>query len=218
MTNPTSVDTATDANGWYPTHSPAPAPTSSPWAMAKDSLLRRTRGMHALWLQGLSSMTLEQVNYVERDGVLPIAFTVNHVVRMEDFALAAIGVRPQRWDAEGWGSRVGVAVDDLGKETTVEQMMHERIGNYDELIAFARSIFAETERWLDELPADALGDVLYGGEVPAPAEDAYVHRIIRDEHILCVDAFECWVYQHGIRHLGELEHARALVGLGGLTS
>jgi hypothetical protein len=29
---------------------------------------------------------------------------------------------------------------------------------------------------------------------------------------------ECWWYQHGLRHMGEIEHARALVGLYGMTS
>jgi hypothetical protein len=30
--------------------------------------------------------------------------------------------------------------------------------------------------------------------------------------------FECWLYQHGLRHMGEIELARGLVGLGGMTS
>lgn len=29
---------------------------------------------------------------------------------------------------------------------------------------------------------------------------------------------ECWTYQHGLRHMGEIELARGLVGLGGMTS
>jgi hypothetical protein len=32
-----------------------------------------------------------------------------------------------------------------------------------------------------------------------------------------IDVVEAWIYQHGIRHAGELEHARALVGLGGVA-
>jgi hypothetical protein len=28
---------------------------------------------------------------------------------------------------------------------------------------------------------------------------------------------DAYLYQHGIRHLGELEHARSLVGLGGVS-
>ena len=46
---------------------------------------------------------------------------------------------------------------------------------------------------------------------------AYIARVVQDQ-IRLVDAIECWVFQHGIRHMGELEHARALVGLGGMTS
>ena len=33
-----------------------------------------------------------------------------------------------------------------------------------------------------------------------------------------LDGFECWLYQHGLRHMGEIELARGLVGLGGMTS
>lgn len=33
-----------------------------------------------------------------------------------------------------------------------------------------------------------------------------------------LEVLECLVYQHGLRHMGELEHARALVGLRGMTS
>jgi hypothetical protein len=32
-----------------------------------------------------------------------------------------------------------------------------------------------------------------------------------------IDVTEAWIYQHGVRHLGELEHARALVGLAGVA-
>jgi hypothetical protein len=36
--------------------------------------------------------------------------------------------------------------------------------------------------------------------------------------ITVLDAAECWIYQHGLRHMGEIEHARGLVGLTGMTS
>ena len=38
------------------------------------------------------------------------------------------------------------------------------------------------------------------------------------EGIAVLDAIECWWYQHGMRHMGEIELARGLVGLGGMTS
>jgi hypothetical protein len=217
MSHPTSVETATAATRWYPTHSPAVAP-GSPWSTYLDSLQRRIRGMHALWLEAFATMDADHVNHVERAGVLPIAFTVNHMPRMEDFARAVLSSSPMRWVEGGWAERVGVTVDDIGKDTTVEEMMEQRIGDYDALVQFAHETFAETERWLDDLDPDALGEVMFGGMYPPSAQNAYVHRVVRDEQILRVDGIECWIYQHGIRHLGELEHARALVGLGGMTS
>lgn len=217
MAHPTSVETACAANNWHPTQSPA-VTSESPWALALDLLLRRVRAMHALWLMALSDMTLEQVNYVERDGVLPIAFTLNHMIRMEDKALSALAGRPMRWESEGWAARVGVTVDDPGRETTVAEMMEERIGDYEEFLAFVHEIFAETEQTLDNLDPDALGEVIGGGVFPKSLKNGYVHRMVRDERLLRADGYECWIYQHGTRHLGELEHARALVGLGGLTS
>jgi hypothetical protein len=33
-----------------------------------------------------------------------------------------------------------------------------------------------------------------------------------------LEVLECFVYQHGLRHMGEVEHGRALVGLRGMTS
>ena len=36
--------------------------------------------------------------------------------------------------------------------------------------------------------------------------------------ITVLDGWECWIYQHGLRHMGEIELARGLVGLNGMTS
>ena len=41
-----------------------------------DSLQRRMRAMHSLYDQAVSSMSIEHVNHFERDGVLPIAFSL----------------------------------------------------------------------------------------------------------------------------------------------
>jgi hypothetical protein len=60
--------------------------------------------------------------------------------------------------------------------------------------------------------------VLFGGIVPPVFQKAYVARVVGGGPITILDGIECWIFQHGIRHLGECEHARALVGLGGMTS
>jgi hypothetical protein len=53
---------------------------------------------------------------------------------------------------------------------------------------------------------------------PPRIASTYSARVAGKEGITRLDGLECWVYQHGLRHMGEVEHARALVGLQGMTS
>jgi hypothetical protein len=96
-------------------------------------------------------------------------------------------------------------------------MESQRIGNWDAYKEYMHTVFAETESWLESLAPSDLETVLFNGEFPDMFKKAYIARVVQDQ-IRLVDAIECWVFQHGIRHMGELEHARALVGLGGMTS
>jgi len=57
-----------------------------------------------------------------------------------------------------------------------------------------------------------------GRPFPPQIERTYSARVAGAEGITVLDAFECWLYQHGLRHMGEIELARGLVGLGGMTS
>ena len=60
-----------------------------------DSLQRRMRTMHGLYYQATGSMTLEHVNHFEREGVLPIAFSLFHYTNMEDASFMLIsGMAP----------------------------------------------------------------------------------------------------------------------------
>ena len=49
-----------------------------------DSLRRRMRAMHSLWEEAVATMDLDQVNHVEREPVLPIAFSLFHFTQIED--------------------------------------------------------------------------------------------------------------------------------------
>lgn len=214
----TSVQSATAATQWHPEHPPPSGDLTSPTGLLKDSLERRIRGMHALWLEALATMDETHVNHRERPNVLPIAFSVNHMVRIEDFSRGILAAEPALWDAQTWADRTQVGINDLGKDTTVAEMEHQQIDNYPAFCDYTRSVFEATEVWLAQLDSERLAEVLFGGIFPASLTKAYVHRVVRNERLLVIDAIECWIYQHGIRHLGELEHGRALVGLGGLTS
>jgi hypothetical protein len=187
--------------------------------IALASLQRRIRGMHTVWREAMESMDQDHVNHFERAGVLPIAFSVHHMTMIEDsVANRMFQAQPTVWEQGGWAERVGITIDDHGKELTVAEMEHQRIGDWDAYRDYQAEVFAGTEAWLDGLDATRLTDVLFGGIVPPVFQNAYVARVVGDGPITVLDGIECWIFQHGIRHLGETEHARALVGLGGITS
>ncbi|MFM8711964.1 MAG: hypothetical protein ACKOE7_01125, partial [Actinomycetota bacterium] len=52
-----------------------------------DSLRRRMRAIFSLYEDATATMDLSHVNYQERDGVLPIAFSLFHIVNMIDASL-----------------------------------------------------------------------------------------------------------------------------------
>jgi hypothetical protein len=182
-----------------------------------DSLQRRMAAMHSLWYQAISDMDAEKVNHVERDGVLPIAFSLFHQAQIEDTSLLLLGGGPTIWTEE-WGHRIGLGVHDHGKHKTVDEMMGQRIEDYAAFCDYQRQVFDKTEGYLADLDPATLTDVVVTRPFPPQIASTYSARVAGPDGILRLDALECWIYQHGLRHMGEIEHARALVGLGGMTS
>ena len=182
-----------------------------------DSLCRRMRAMHSLWEDAVATMDLEQVNHVERPPVLPIAFSLFHFVQIEDGSATMLGAGPMVYD-DGWAARMGLAIDDHGKHRTVDEMLDQRIGDYDAFRTYQSAVFAKTETWLAGLDPAALEEVVVARPFPPQIATTYSARVAGPDGITRLDATECWIYQHGLRHMGEIEHARALVGLGGMTS
>jgi hypothetical protein len=182
-----------------------------------DSLRRRMRAMHSLYADALATMTLDHVNHFEREGVLPIAFSLFHYTNMQDVSFAVISGQPVLWDAT-WQSRVRMAIDDHGKERPVADMSHQRVGDYAAFGDYQRAVFGRTEAWLERLDGAELTRVIVPRPLPPVVADTYSARVAGLEGITMLDALECWIYQHGLRHMGEIELARGLVGLGGMTS
>jgi hypothetical protein len=182
-----------------------------------DSLRRRMRAMHSLWEDAVATMTLEQVNHVERDVVLPIAFSLFHFTQIEDGSALMLGAGPMIYSDE-WAERIGLTIHDNGKHKTVDEMVCQRIGDYDAYQEYQQRVFAKTESWLAGLDPAALTDVVVARPFPPQIASTYSARVAGEAGITRLDATECWIYQHGLRHMGEIEHARALVGLQGMTS
>ena len=117
-------------------------------------LQRRMRTMHGLYYQATGSMTLEHVNHFEREGVLPIAFSLFHYTNMEDASFMLISGMAPIWNEE-WQERVQMTVNDHGKHRTVHEMESQRIGDYGAFVEYMEAVFGRTESWLDALdPAD----------------------------------------------------------------
>ena len=182
-----------------------------------DSLQRRMKALHSLYDQALSTMTIDHVNHFEREGVMPIAFSLFHIVNMIDASFMLItGVAPI-WNDE-WKARVNPSIADHGKHKTVDEMVGQRIGNYEAFQEYLQLVFGRVHSWLETLDPNELTRVVIVRPFPPQIESTYSARVAGDVGITVLDAVECWIYQHGLRHMGEIELARGLVGLGGMTS
>ena len=182
-----------------------------------DSLRRRMAAMHGLYYQATSTMDADHVNHVEREGTLPIAFSLFHYTNMEDASFMLITGLPPVWN-DSWQDRVQVSVNDHGKHRTVDEMMAQRIGDYVAFCEYQRAVFDRTEAYLAHLDPTELTRLVIGRPFPPQIETTYSARVAGPEGITVLDALECWLYQHGLRHMGEIELARSFVGLGGMTS
>lgn len=182
-----------------------------------DSLQRRMRAMHSLYWDAVGSMDLDQVNHFEREGVLPIAFSLFHIVNMIDASFMLMTGEAPIWN-DVWAARVAPAIPDHGKHRTVAEMVHQRIGDYEAFQAYMGAVFLRTEEWLEKVEPAELTRVVIGRPFPPQVASTYSARVAGPEGITLLDATECWIYQHALRHMGEIELARGLVGLGGMTS
>jgi len=182
-----------------------------------DSLRRRMRAIFSLYEDATATMDLSHVNYQERDGVLPIAFSLFHIVNMIDASLMLLNGKPPLWNDE-WAKRVNPAINDHGKHRTVEEMVHQRIGDYDAFKDYMSQVFARVESWVASLAPGDLDRVIFTKPYPPQVASTYSARVGGDAGITVLDGLECWIYQHALRHMGEIEYARHLVGLRGMTS
>lgn len=189
--------------------------TSNPLVL--DSLQRRMKALESLYEQAVTTMDLEHVNHFERPGVLPIAFSLFHYLNMHDASFMMLTGQAPIWNPE-WQARVQMSIDDHGKHKTVDEMIHQRIGDYDAYIEYQRAVFARSHAHLAAMDPAELDRVVITRPFPPQIASTYSARVAGEQGITVLDGWECWIYQHGLRHMGEIELARGLVGLNGMTS
>jgi hypothetical protein len=183
------------------------------------SLRNRIRALNELWQRAVSDMTLDHVNHKERDGVLPIAFSLSHYMRAQDQSASGPFLRqPTEWDSGGWAKKVGVTVDRFGREESVEEMEQIRFGDFDAWRGYQTAVVERTAKVLETITQESLEEVLMP-QLPPNMQQIFCAMVIGPGAPLRkLEVLECFVYQHGLRHMGEIEHGRALVGLRGMTS
>ena len=191
--------------------------STSTHPLVLDSLQRRMKALESLYEQAVTTMGPEHVNHFEREGVLPIAFSLFHYLNMHDASFMLLTGQAPIWNAE-WQARVQMAIDDHGKHRTVDDMIHQRIGDFEAYIEYQRAVFARSHAHLAALDPAELDRVVIPPPFPPQVASTYSARVAGPQGITVLDGWECWIYQHGLRHMGEIELARSFVGLGGMTS
>ncbi|MEK7863558.1 MAG: hypothetical protein AAB295_09880, partial [Chloroflexota bacterium] len=79
------------------------------------------------------------------------------------------------------------------------------------------AVFAKPESALENATLALFEKDAFGGERPPAARGSFLLLFVPSGPIRVMDVVEAYIFQHAARHLGEIEHARALVGLGGIS-
>ena len=184
----------------------------------RERFLRQVHEMHRLWNLSTADLTVGQMNYRERDGVLPIAFTLLHYVRGEDRLIcAAVLNEPTLWEAGSWQERIGGNPLDVRRGSKIEEAETASIGNSATWNDYQNTVFTHTESVLASM-SDETFDADHYPSIPDSYRESFLGKMVGDgEGVPLGSLLEAIVFQHGIRHLGELDHARALIGLKGVS-
>lgn len=171
---------------------------------------------HGSWQMAVEDLTVDQVNHHERSGVLPISFSLMHLVNTEDFRVCErLTDRQAIWVTGGWAENVGVNVPEVFRGTPIAVAETLRFQDVDAWRAYQTEVFAQTQAVL-RATADDRWDEIFLEAVPGTMSRGFLALLCGSGPVTLGNYLEVVVYHHSIRHLGELEHARSLVGLGGI--
>ena len=167
-------------------------------------LQRSMDAMHALLDTAVADMTLEQLNFRPREGGVSPFFSLWHDVRTEDNVINwVLERRPTVWLDGGYDQALGLPRTSQGTGMTDEEANAVVLRDLDVWRAYQPRVWERTAAYLGAmdpegferrrvtikpLPEMSLWDGLFG---------------------ICLS--------HGYRHVGEIEYARGVIGLGGLT-
>jgi len=177
----------------------------------------RIGAMNGMLDAAVKDLSLEQVNHRERPGVLPIAFSLAHVIGGQDRTVATfVDKGPLLWESGSWSQRVGYAGVLPQRGTPMAAAEAIRFADLDAWREYQAGVFARTDSAIANTPLERFDEVAIDDR-PSGVAGSFLFAFIPSGPIRLMDVLEAYVFQHAARHLGEIEHARALVGLGGIS-
>ena len=183
----------------------------------RRSFRARMSAVNGLLDAAISDLTLGQANHRERAGVLGIAFSLIHVVGGQDRTVANFIDRgPTLWESGGFATRVGYAGELPGRGTPLSVAEAVQFADLVAWRAYQSAVFARTGSAIANTPLARFDEVAIS-ERPASSAGSFLYALVPSGPIRLAEVCEAYLFQHASRHLGEIEHARALVGLGGIS-
>ena len=159
--------------------------------------------MHAMLDRAVEQMSAEQWNFRGADGGVSAFFSLLHYVRTEDNIVNFVAQRRNTvWLRDGWDEHFGLHRTSQGTGMTAEQANAVALSDVDGWLRYQQDVWIATEEWIATLSVDQLGDEII--IKPTPPMTLW-------------QALTGMLLYHGYRHVGEIEHARGLQNLGGLT-
>jgi hypothetical protein len=124
---------------------------------------------------------------------------------------------PTLWEAGNWQERIGGNPLDIRRGSKIEEAETATIGNAATWNDYQNTVFTHTESVLASL-TDAKFDADVYPSLPDNYRESFLGKlVVEGEGVPLAALLEAIVFQHGIRHLGELDHARALIDLKGVS-
>ena len=171
---------------------------------ALDVLRDGLRGAHNLLDKAAGDMTAEQLNFRPSEGGVSPFFSLWHYVRTEDNIVNfVVQGKPTVWLEGGYDQAFGLHRTAQGTGMTAEQADAVRVTDVDLWREYQAKVWESTRGFLETLKADELES--------------------RRVTIRPVGEMSLWsglnsmCLTHAYRHVGEIEYARGVIGLGGLT-
>ena len=160
-------------------------------------------GMHAMLDRAVPQMTAEQWNARPADEGVSAFFSLWHYVRTEDNIVNWVAQQQMTvWINGGWDEHFGLHRTSQGTGMTKEQADAVLLTDVDAWLQYQQQVWESTSRWISTLREADLGNEI----------------VIRPTPPMTIwQALTGMLVYHGYRHVGEVEHARGLLGLGGLT-